>query len=52
LDSGLEIKERDVKYRYGFLEKSSKGIQKILKIRNEVIREKWEYTISFGKNGE
>jgi hypothetical protein len=28
MDRGLEIKGRGVKYRYGFLEKSSKDIQK------------------------
>jgi hypothetical protein len=36
LDSGLQIKASNVKYRNGFREKSSR----LLKVRNEVIREK------------
>jgi hypothetical protein len=38
LDSGLQIKEKTLKYRYGFLEKSSKA-SRIIKVSNEVIGE-------------
>jgi hypothetical protein len=41
LDSGSQTKEKAIKYRNGFLEKSART-SRILKVRNEVIREKWE----------
>jgi hypothetical protein len=41
VDSGLQIKEKAVRYRNGFWRRAAR-MSKILKLRNEVIREKWE----------